>query len=96
MDQLHFDLRNSIVLKSMCARIQSNFEYIYTYVDRKFTSENNLYVSRMWTEINLCMPYSSHKLASISPDCSYLGQLVIIRDVAKGFLTCTDHSHLIA
>ena len=41
----------------------------------------------MWTEINLCMPYSFHKLASMSPDCSYLGQLVIIRDIVKGLLT---------
>ena len=68
----------------------------YTHVNRNFTSENNLYVSGMWTEINLCMPYSFHKLASMSPDCSYLGQLVIIRDIVKSFLTCTDHIHLIA
>ena len=40
------------------------------------------------------MPYSS-KLASISPDCSYLGQLVITRHIVKSFLTCTDHIHLI-
>ena len=36
------------------------------------------------------------KVASIPPDCSYLGQLVIIRDIVKGLYTCTDHIHLIA
>ena len=75
----------------MCAPIQKNFEYINTYVNRSFTSENNLYVSGMLKEINLCMPHSFHKLAMISPDCFYLGQLVLIREIVKGFLNCTDH-----
>ena len=88
---IHFILTFETVLY-----IQQNFEYIYTYVNRNFTSESNLYVSGMLTEINLCMPYSFHKVASISPNCSYLGQLVIIRDIVQCFLTCTDHIHLIA
>ena len=41
----------------------------------------------MLTEINLYMPYSFHKLAKIPPGSSYLGQLVIIRDIVKGLLT---------
>ena len=64
--------------------------------NRNFTTENNFYVSGMLTEINLYMPYSCHKLVSISPDCSYLGQLVISRCIVKSFLNCTDHTHLIA
>ena len=88
---IHFILTFETVLY-----IQQNFEYIYTYVNRNFTSESNLYVSGMLTEINLCMPYSFHKVASISPNCSYFGQLVIIRDIVQCFLTCTDHIHLIA
>ena len=64
-------------------------------INRNFTTENNLYVSGMLAEINLYMPYSFRKLASISPDRSYLGQLVISRHIVKSFLTCTDHIHLI-
>ena len=50
----------------MCARIEKNFEHIYTYVKRNFTTENNLHASGKLIEINLYMPYSFHKLVSIS------------------------------
>ena len=64
-------------------------------ININFTTENNLCASGMLTEINLYMPYSFHKLASISPDCSYLDQLVISRYIVKSVLNCTDHIHLI-
>ena len=57
-------------------------------MNRNFATEKKLYVSGMLTEINLYMPYSFHKLASISPECSYLGQLVISRYIVKSFLNC--------
>ena len=60
-------------------------------INRNFTTENNLYVSGMLTEINLYMPYSFHKLTSMSPDCPYLGPSAISRYIVKSFLTCFDH-----